>query len=129
MTTRSTYNNRGEKVRVTIPKDDGAGGDADMARAANRAKKFGTSFEQDWARKAAERNALEWIDGLIAAHESGIRELKMQRERFVTICIDPSINMKPVHVLGWVVNDVQNVQRNLRLDLVGNLCADLAKAG
>jgi len=80
-------------------------------------------------KQMAVNNALQWFDDLIADHERGVREIRRMRENFVEAVEGKASQFAtPVNVLGWTVNACQNVQRNLRLDLVGNHAAALVAA-
>jgi hypothetical protein len=101
-----------------------AGGDAAEARAS-------ASFErrvkaEEWYRTMTEQNAKTWIEATARAMEDGARNLREQAKRFDEICKKPTTLATPVNVLSWAVNDVQNVVRNLRLDLACSHSAALA---
>jgi hypothetical protein len=80
----------------------------------------------EWSRKLAVDSSIEWIDNLIAVHERGVADLKRYRERFIEATQKKDSLATPVNVLSWTVNEVQNIQRNLRLDMVANHAAALA---
>ena len=85
----------------------------------------------EWQRlsqRNAERNTLDWYDMLIALHERFVADLKSRRAQFVEACAESSRISTPVDVLSWTVNDVNNVQRNCRLDLAVNRAAELSAA-
>lgn len=77
-------------------------------------------------RKFAVDHAVEWIDVLIANQEWGLRQLKDRRASFIAATKEAKPSCSLSTQIGFVVNDVQNIQRNYRLDLAGNHAAALA---
>lgn len=77
---------------------------------------------------SAQSSTLEWYDQLIVLHERFVADLKKRRAQFVGACAKSDQISTPVNVLAWTVNDVNNVQRNCRLDLAVNHAAELSAA-
>lgn len=68
--------------------------------------------------KLATRDAVEWIDQAIERFEQAARDLRERRGQFVTAVTEPkAMNVAPATILGWIVNDINNVERNHRLDM------------
>jgi hypothetical protein len=57
-----------------------------------------------------------------------VESLKGYRERFVEAIQKPDRIATPINVLSWTINEVQNTQRNLRLDLAVNHASAIAMA-
>jgi len=74
---------------------------------------------------AANEAAREWMDGLVEAQERALREMKRIRVRFIRAIEEDS---RPEDIGGWAVNEVQNCQRQPRIDLAPRIAADLAVA-
>jgi len=58
---------------------------------------------------------------LIAVNDRGVADLKRYHERFIEATQKKDSLATPVNVLSWTVNEVQNIQRNLRLDAEASL--------
>lgn len=76
-------------------------------------------------KERTKKEALNWIDSVIRQYESGIREIKQHRKQFIDA--KPGQLGPPESVLGWIVNDINNVNMNMRLDMAVRLAYDLGE--
>jgi len=77
---------------------------------------------------SANRSANDWFDSVIEAHERGARELRRMKTMYNFSVAEGEKNRdvpKLTDIMGWSMNEVQNVHRNVRFDLVASICADL----
>lgn len=83
--------------------------------------------EREYLERVTREKTLELMDDMISCHERGIREMRRQRERFVTAFDehDKKGMPGPADVLGWFTNEAQNVSRNVRYDLLAARGAEL----
>jgi hypothetical protein len=79
-------------------------------------------------RKMAVDATVAWMDQFIQDVEGYAKTLKTQRAQFVEACKRPKDGSlaKPISVLSWFINDVNNMRSQGRLDLVVNHAAALA---
>jgi hypothetical protein len=87
-----------------------------------------TQTEAEYRNAQAYRNVQDWLDQVIENHEDLIKQLKSRKvdfeEELAGTRTRSSVNA--VDLLSFAVNDLNNTQRNLRLDLVPGIAAELA---
>lgn len=86
-------------------------------------------MEQEYA----DRAAYEWMGQIIDRLQAGAQELSRRQAAFHASCDDEKVKKQrqlggPVSQLGWFINDMQNIERNIRLDLAPGIAARLALA-
>ena len=87
-----------------------------------------TKTEGQYRNDQAYRDVQDWLDDLIERHEELVTQLKRRKNDFDQTKAGNRTLANAVDLLAFTVNDLNNTQRNLRLDRVPDLAASLAVA-
>jgi hypothetical protein len=82
---------------------------------------------KSYEKKQAIADTVAWMESVIEVHARAIKELNRYKERFVEATEGSDTFAKPVDHLSWFMNEIQNGQRNLRLDMAVTNAAKLAR--
>lgn len=75
--------------------------------------------QREFLIKMAEDGTANWMDEQIQTLKDGIRSMEQRKAQFLDASIADA-NVTKVNVLSWFINDIANIQRNMRLDLAVN---------
>jgi hypothetical protein len=81
---------------------------------------------REFLQKMARDSAVSWMDEQIKVLKDGIKALESRKAQFIEMAPNDAPNVTDVNILSWFVNDIGNIERNMRIDLAVNHSSALA---